>query len=556
MIGAFLKQTCRKYGLAFLIFPLILFVAPDAMAAKSVHCSDGDHFVTDIKDIAIKYQATGIEATLNGLAVLRVALNPKTLQQAAVGTQKMNEVLKAMVVGFNSCAISKQQFNEGMKLLFREMKGDAGQLEVFRKEVLSEKKIDSKRFERLEKRLQNYEQKLQKLYKISGKEIDYERITAIVEEIVAAEVRKQIEDVLKRLVDLERINDATLKRLADLDRMRAERPLPTPAEVQVALSETKKLMLLEVEEAEKAYKAGYDLIDRYRFAEAIPYFEKALTTVKLPDFYYMLASAYLDLPDLGKAEKVLRDGLELVVKKGDPVEEGRFDNLLGKILYAKGDLDGALTYASRALAIDKKVYGTDHPNVAILLNNIGQILQDKEDLDGALNYTAQALAIVEKVYGTDHPKVAIYANNIGAIFYAKKDFDGALTNTSRALAIDKKVYGTDHPKVAIYVSNIGAIFYAKGDLDSALTYTRQALIIDEKVYGPDHPQVAIIVNNIGQILKDKGYLDEALKYAKRSLGIFEKCYGVNHPSTQNAVKKLDAIKKAMAVKTPVMSVSP
>jgi hypothetical protein len=46
----------------------------------------------------------------------------------------------------------------------------------------------------------------------------------------------------------------------------------------------------------------------------------------------------------------------------------------GRALQAKGDLDGALQYAQRALTIDEKVYGPSHPTD---VNNIGQILQAK-----------------------------------------------------------------------------------------------------------------------------------------------------------------------------------
>ena len=45
------------------------------------------------------------------------------------------------------------------------------------------------------------------------------------------------------------------------------------------------------------------------------------------------------------------------------------------ILNDKGDLDGALRYTQRALTINEKVYGPDHPNVAIDANNIGRFLR-------------------------------------------------------------------------------------------------------------------------------------------------------------------------------------
>ncbi|MGC9949993.1 MAG: FxSxx-COOH system tetratricopeptide repeat protein, partial [Bryobacteraceae bacterium] len=208
---------------------------------------------------------------------------------------------------------------------------------------------------------------------------------------------------------------------------------------------------------------------------------------------------------------------------------GRLLNQAGLYLDHRGQLGEAGLALKRALAIGEKVYGSDHPNVAIRANNIGAILKAQGDLAGALQYTRRALAIGEKVYGPDHPTVATLANNIGQILHAQGDLAGALQYTRRALAIGEKVYGPDHPNVAIDANNIGQILKAQGDLAGALQYTRRALGIDEKVYGPDHPKVAIRANNIGMILQDQGDLAGALQYTRRALGIDEKVYGPDHP---------------------------
>src|SRR5262249_17281114 len=87
----------------------------------------------------------------------------------------------------------------------------------------------------------------------------------------------------------------------------------------------------------------------------------------------------------------------------------------GIILRDKGDLDGALRHTQRTLDINERVYGPDHPKVAILANNIGQILQAKGDLDGALRNTERALKILEKNYGTENPQTKIVAKNLQSI---------------------------------------------------------------------------------------------------------------------------------------------
>src|SRR5207245_8571793 len=52
--------------------------------------------------------------------------------------------------------------------------------------------------------------------------------------------------------------------------------LSTPAEVSNEISEVRVSLLAKAEAAETAYKKGYDLLDRYRFQESIPYLQQAL----------------------------------------------------------------------------------------------------------------------------------------------------------------------------------------------------------------------------------------------------------------------------------------
>ena len=66
----------------------------------------------------------------------------------------------------------------------------------------------------------------------------------------------------------------------------------------------------------------------------------------------------------------------------------------------------------RALAIDEKSYGPDHPKVAIRLNNLAQLLQATKRLSEAEPLMRRALEIDEQSYGADHPNVARDLNNL------------------------------------------------------------------------------------------------------------------------------------------------
>ena len=540
-----MKWPSSKTGVrcSVLLFSVLLS-AGRAAAQKKIACPDGEHIEIDVKQLSIKYDASSFAGTLSSLSVLagRLEVAPKQLQEAAVATQQWNQLIVGLAAGYNSCAVTRQQYADGVSRIYPRLKEDGASLEAIRKQIAEGQKADTKRLQNL---ISSFYSNLRQFAQAGGQEIVLQRIEALSQQVATEkqEIIQQQKSSAEQIQQQQKTDtDKILARLNELEERNKQAPLATPAAVGAQISELKKTLYAKADAAEAAYNKGYALLDQYRFQEAIPFLQQAVADVPLPDFYLALGRAYRELPNLAQAQSVLREGLSRA--ELDETHEAPLANELALVLLHKGDLEGALKYEQRALSIDEKVYGPEHPTVAIFANNIGQILQDKGDLEGALQYEQRALSMDEKVYGPEHPTVAIRANNIGTILKDKGDLEGALKYAQRALSIDEKVYGPEHPNVATIANNIGQILKAKGDLEGALKYEQRALSIDEKVYGPEHPRVAIRANNIGLILKDKGDLEGALKYAQRALTIQEKVYGPEHPNVAIAANNVGQILQA------------
>jgi tetratricopeptide (TPR) repeat protein len=80
-----------------------------------------------------------------------------------------------------------------------------------------------------------------------------------------------------------------------------------------------------------------------------------------------------------------------------------------------GEYVAALPYSERALAIDEKVLGPEHPDTARSLNNLGSLLNAMGDLAGARPYYERALAIYEKVLGPEHPYTRTVRDNLALL---------------------------------------------------------------------------------------------------------------------------------------------
>jgi tetratricopeptide (TPR) repeat protein len=70
-----------------------------------------------------------------------------------------------------------------------------------------------------------------------------------------------------------------------------------------------------------------------------------------------------------------------------------------------GHLDVALDYLDKAMVIDVKKYGDNHPNVASIFNNMGSVWSKKGDHKKAVDYYDKAYAIIAKSLGEKHPQV-------------------------------------------------------------------------------------------------------------------------------------------------------
>ena len=57
----------------------------------------------------------------------------------------------------------------------------------------------------------------------------------------------------------------------------------------------------------------------------------------------------------------------------------------------------------RALAIEERAYGRDHPKVAITLFNLATVNGDLGDNAKKRELLERTLAIFQSAYGTDHP---------------------------------------------------------------------------------------------------------------------------------------------------------
>ncbi|MFY9824086.1 MAG: tetratricopeptide repeat protein [Thermoanaerobaculia bacterium] len=253
---------------------------------------------------------------------------------------------------------------------------------------------------------------------------------------------------------------------------------------------------------------------------------------------------------LAEAEPLMRRALEIQEKIFGPEHPmvATYLNNLAVLLQATSRLSEAELLMRRALEIDEKNFGKEHPNVARDLNNLAQFLQATRRLSEAEQLTRRVVTILENSLGEDQPNLAAALNNLAQLLKAMNQLSEAEPLMRRALEIDEKSSGKEHPNVARDLNNLAAIFLATNRLSEAEPLVRRALGIDEKSFGADHPMVAIDLNNLANLLQGTGRLSAAEPLMRRVLVIFldfTRRTGHEHPHLQAAFRNYRGLLQEM-----------
>ena len=208
----------------------------------------------------------------------------------------------------------------------------------------------------------------------------------------------------------------------------------------------------------------------------------------------------------------------------------------------------AIPLAQQLLAIYEKTFGPDHPNVAMVLNNLAELYLNQGRYADAEPLFKRSLAIDEKALGPDHPDVAMALNNLAALYSAQGRYadaepllqavagdpgKDARSRSSRcrdsaeqpgcalrqprplrrrraalqAVAGDpRKSARSRSSDVAQSLNNLAELYSEQGRYAEAEPLYKRSLAIDEKALGPDHPDVASSLNNLAELYRRPGPL--------------------------------------------------
>ncbi|MCX4241628.1 serine/threonine-protein kinase [Paraliomyxa miuraensis] len=230
--------------------------------------------------------------------------------------------------------------------------------------------------------------------------------------------------------------------------------------------------------------------------------------------------------------------MPLARRSGDEVDLAECINNHAAVLLAQGRYRDAELEYRRALELQERVLGADHPGVAMSWNNLGVALELQGKHAESEQVVRRALELRRRVLGEEHPSTAHSMHGLAHTIAGQgRDADAELL-LRQTIEIQERVLGKEHPHLAESYNTLGAVLINQGHLEEGEALFRRAVAIFEQSVGEDHPDLARALGNLSFALSSLDRRAEAEPVARRALDIRLRVLGEDHPEVAHSWKSL------------------
>ncbi|MEO1172182.1 MAG: tetratricopeptide repeat protein, partial [Myxococcota bacterium] len=204
--------------------------------------------------------------------------------------------------------------------------------------------------------------------------------------------------------------------------------------------------------------------------------------------------------------------------------------LYGSIESRRGNHDTALDALKRALALSRNSEPQDLIVTATLLNDLSVAYSRASDQAAAISTTRALLAVDREIYGDEHPYVVSDLHNLAMMNYLAGNPQESLPLLIKVfeLRVDS-LGGENHPAIGEIYKDLGLVRLALNDVPAARSDIERGLAIITKELGTLHFRTAIVLSAVARLRRETGDLTGAIETMKQVRDIFAETLGRESP---------------------------
>src|SRR5580765_848928 len=224
-----------------------------------------------------------------------------------------------------------------------------------------------------------------------------------------------------------------------------------------------------------------------------------------------------------------------------PSVEAELRSLIGRLYLEIGNYDRAETMQRAALATNRKLFGSQSPQVAAALSDLGVALDKEAKFAEAESAHQEALGIRRRVFGSENVASAASLNNLATVLRHQGKKDEAEALAREALQIVQKSSGEDSLQAADILHNLSVVLGDQGKRPESEATARQMLAMRRRLLGNESPLVASALGDLAWATQNSGKLDEAISLARQALATQQKLLGDQAPDVGASLNLLSQL---------------
>ena len=233
-------------------------------------------------------------------------------------------------------------------------------------------------------------------------------------------------------------------------------------------------------------------------------------------------------------------------------------------LAGEGKVAEAIAAAESVLAIERRVLGEDHDDVASALDFLADRQAEREDFAAAGRSRRELVALLGRRFGAGHWQTADARRALADLKRVAEMTPADLRRLAEVTRLDRQavaaqeqgrlpegidaatqaldlgeaLMGPRHPATAQRLSRLASLLTLQGDYAAAKPLYERALDINQGTSGPRHPATAAGLNDLASLLMSQGDYDAARPLCEQALAICEEMLGGHHPGTAASLNTL------------------
>ncbi len=260
-----------------------------------------------------------------------------------------------------------------------------------------------------------------------------------------------------------------------------------------------------------------------------------------------LGSIYFDQNEHEDAAFCL--GLALgIIDNGCDIDDTIFASLMRRLSWSYYELhryEIAEGTFKRAVELQERISGKNHPKIASLLHNSARNLRDQGKYERADELFTRALEIRTTAFGEYSSDVAHTLNGLANSYNSQGRYESAENLYLRALDIYERALGETHGSVSTVLFNLAKNHSNQGEYAEAEPLLQRALQVSETAFGPESLHVAEVLHSAANNYAQQGNFLAALPLMKRALIIRRRELGEEHAEVAQSMAILGHINKEL-----------